>query len=116
MFKLRFRVILCAVIILSISHIPEVATASMISTSAVVAEMNEAQAQQKVQEFVNNKDVQKLLIDRGVSPDEVRARLATLSPQEMKQLAGQVQQARAGGDILIAILVIVLIIFLIKRM
>lgn len=116
MFKNPFRTLLCLAICLSLSHLPEVATASMISTSTVVAEMDEAQAQQQVQEFVNSESVQKLLIERGVSPEEVKARIATLSPTELKQLASQVEQARAGGDILVAILIIVLIIFLIKKM
>ncbi len=111
-----FRTLLCLAVCLSISHLPEAASASMISTSTVVAQIDAAQAQERVQEFVNSGDVQKLLIERGVSPEEVKARLATLSEKELQQLAGQVEEARAGGDILVAILIVVLIIFLIKRM
>jgi hypothetical protein len=88
----------------------------MIPTSVVVAEMDRAQAQQRIQDFVKRADVQKALIDRGVSPSEVSSRLASLSETELHQLAGQVEQARAGGDILIVILIVVLIIFLIKKM
>jgi hypothetical protein len=110
-----FRTLLCIALCLSISHFPEIATASMISTSTVVAQIDEAQAQQRVQQFVNSGDVQKLLLERGVSPEEAKARLATLSEKELQQLAGQVEEARAGGDILMVILIVVLIIFLIKR-
>lgn len=99
------------------SNLPAVAFAdqAMISTSTVVAKMDRAQAEKDVQNFLNEENVRKALIERGVSPDEVSSRLASLSETELKQLSGQVQQARAGGDILIAILIIVLIIFLIKR-
>lgn len=40
----------------------------------------------------------------GLSADEVDSRLASLSDQEIRQLPGQVSEARAGEDILVAIL------------
>lgn len=36
----------------------------------------------------------------GVSPDDVAARVAALSDAEVQALAGRVDQARVGGDIL----------------
>lgn len=102
---------------LMISNIPGVAVASqtMISTSSVVADLDRAQTEQKIQEFLNTDKVRQTLIDRGVAPDEVSSRLASLSETELRMLSGQVEEARAGG-ILLEILIIVLIIFLIKRM
>jgi hypothetical protein len=99
------------------TNAPAVAFANqaMISTSAVVAELDRSQAQENVQRYLNQPDVQKALIQSGVSPDEVSARLASLSETELRQLSGQVQEARAGGDILITVLLIVLIIYLVKR-
>jgi hypothetical protein len=106
------------------SNIPNVAAAAaiestapkMISTSAVVAEMDRAQVEQRMQDLINRADVQQALIERGVSPNEVSHRLAALSEQELRQLSTQVEEARAGGSILVEILIVVLIIFLIKRM
>lgn len=115
MLKKPFHKLLCLVLAMSLSHLPEIASAEMISTTEVVAQIDRAEAAKRVEEFVGNQDIQKLLVERGVAPEEVKARLATLSEKELQQLAGQVEQARAGGDILITILVVVLIIFLIKR-
>lgn len=95
---------------------PQVAMADqMISTSAVVAEMSRAEAEQKVQSVLQMQEVQQQLLKQGVSADEISKRVASLSDMELKQLAGQMDQVRAGGDILFAILIVVLIIFLIKR-
>jgi hypothetical protein len=88
----------------------------MISTTSVVADLSRSAEQQKVQDLLSRSDIQKALIEKGVSPEEASYRLANLSDQELRQLSGQIDQARAGGTILVEILLIVLIIFLIKRL
>ena len=87
----------------------------MISTSAVLEELSRTEAEQNVRDYLQRSEVQAELVKRGVSADEAASRLASLSEREIKQLSTQVQQAQAGGDILLAILLIVLIIFLVKR-
>ncbi len=107
-----------------ISPIPNVALAEslmsqnvgMISTSSVLAEQTRASAEQDIQEFLlTSAELQKELLKQGLSADEVSQRLASLSEPEIRQLSSQVKEARAGGDILVAILIVVLIIYLIKR-
>lgn len=87
----------------------------MIPTTVVVSELSRADAQAKVEDLLKQEDVKKQLTANGVSVEEATQRLASLSEAEMKNLAGQIDQARAGGDILFTILIVVLIIFLIKR-
>ena len=90
----------------------------MIATETVVAEMNRAQAQEKVREFMAREDVQKELIKNGVSPQDAELRLASLSDHELKRLAQQMDQARAGGDvvgILVVVLLVLLVIYFAKR-
>ena len=87
----------------------------MIPTTVVATDMTRTQAEARVQGFLNNADVRKALSEQGLSADEINQRISSLSDVEVKQLAGQMEQAKYGGDILITILVIVLIIFLIKR-
>lgn len=87
----------------------------MIPTSAVLEELSRTEAEQNVRDYLQRSEVQAELVKRGVSADEAASRLASLSEREIKQLSTQVQQAQAGGDILLAILLIVLIIFLVKR-
>lgn len=103
------------------THIPDVALAeaasthSMISTSAIVSDLNAAEAKANVDNFLKRDDVRKQLMANGISADEATTRVAALSPAEMKNLSSQMEQARAGGDILITILVVILIIFLVQR-
>ena len=99
-----------------LSNIPTVALAqTMIPTTVVVTELNREQTQAKINDFLSRSDVRNELMKRGVSADEVTQRLASLNEQELRQLSSQMDQAQYGGDILIAILIVVLIIFLIKR-
>lgn len=110
-----FCALLMAVLI---SHIPQVAAAEqhMISTNSVLAALDREETQNKIQKLLDKQDIQKALIERGVSAEEASYRLATLSNLELYQLSTQLEKAQAGGDILITILVVVLIIFLIQRM
>ncbi len=104
------------------SHIPDVVLAEtvttsrqMISAGSVLADITRENAQKDVENYISKTDVQSELMKHGLTADEVNSRLASLSDQEMRQLSGQVQQARAGGDILVTILVVILIIYLIQR-
>lgn len=90
-------------------------TAQMIPTSVLVAELSREQARENITKFLNHAEVQRQLQDRGLSKDEVTSRLAALSKSELNLIASQIDEAKAGGNILITILVVVLIIFLIKR-
>lgn len=91
------------------------ADSAMISTSDALAEQARGQNFNKVHDFLNRADVKKLMIERGLSPEEASSRIASLSEFELKELSGQVEQAKAGGDILVAVLVVVLILFFIRR-
>jgi len=105
------------------SHIPNVVLADeliaehneMISTGMVLANESRADAEQQINDYLQNANVRAELLKQGVSPDEVSSRLASLSEQEIRQLSTQIKSAQAGGDILFTVLIIVLIIFLIKR-
>src|SRR5687767_5551787 len=100
----------CAVLMsMLISNVPSAAIAQgMISTSQLAAELSREEAQANVQNFLSRDDVRNELVTRGIAPEEVSARLANLSEAELRQLSGEIQEARAGGDILITILVVVL--------
>jgi hypothetical protein len=119
----KIKWVLVFTLSLIMSHAPQVALAEiskeysgqMIPTFYVVTEMTRAQAESKVSDFINISEVRQQLMDSGLSSDEVSTRMAALSENELRQLATQVEEARAGGDILLTILVVILIIFLVKR-
>ncbi len=110
----RFCAIFMAVVLTNLpAHV--FAGSKMIQTNVVAADLSRTQAQAQIQTLLNNSDVKQALVDQGLSPEEVNSRIANLSDTEVKQLAGQMEQARYGGDVLVTILIIILIIFLIKR-
>lgn len=117
--KLSKRTKVCCSIAMSVwlTNLPAhaVAEMSMIPTSVVATQMSRAEASDRVLSLLEQQNVREQLTKNGVSPEEAEARIANLSDQELRQLAGQIEQARAGGDILVTILLIVLIIFLVKR-
>jgi len=117
-FSRPFTVSCCIFMSTIMSDVPAlaVATPSMIATHVLVDKFDRAQAQADVENFLTREDVKQALLERGVSADEVSSRLASLSESELRHLSGQIHEARAGGDILITILLIVLIIFLVKRL
>jgi len=87
----------------------------MISTSDALVEVTRAQAEANVRNSIENSSVKDELLKHGLTQDEVSSRLASLSEQEIQQLSAQVNEAKAGGDILVTVLLVVLIIYLIKR-
>ena len=87
----------------------------MIPTSTLIEELTREQARENISEFLNHSEVERQLLARGLTKEEATSRLAALSKSELNLIASQIDQAKAGGDILITILVVVLIIFLIKR-
>lgn len=120
----KYRNIVIAVLTICLSHLPNVAFAEvamdhaqqMVPTSVVVEEFNRQQTEEKVLNFLNKDEVQKKLVAQGLNADEAKLRVASLSNQELQSLSKQIDQAQYGGDILVAILLVVLIIFLIKRL
>lgn len=117
-FPVKMRNIVTYVMAFIFSSMPQLALAesaqtfNMVSTSSVVSDMT---LSSEVEELLNNSEVQKQLVANGLTQEEATKRLAALSPAEMNQLSLQIQEARAGGDILFTILIVVLIIFLVQR-
>lgn len=104
------------------SNLPNVAFAEvtlsqnqMVSTSVLVDDFNRELTQEKIISYLNKDDVKQKLMDNGVSASEANSRIASLSNQELQKLSQQIDQAQYGGDILVTVLLIVLIIFLIQR-
>jgi CHASE3 domain sensor protein len=50
-----------------------------------------------VRDVVANEQVAKVLTDRGYTPDQVNAKIAQLSPQDLHQLAQNIDQLQAAG-------------------
>lgn len=114
---------ICIVMAVLMSNVPHIALAEisneMISTAVVVEELGRADAERKIMETVNVAEVRAKLANMGITPQEISGKLASLSDSELRQMSTQMEEVRYGGDAVVGILVIVLlvlmIIFLAKR-
>ena len=117
--KFLIRMMLCLMISFTLTELPVMkAQASMISTSEAFDFTKRDQAEKNVSEFLHRGDVKDQLVKLGLNPEEAQRRLASLSDKEVKELSADIEQSRAAGDlggILVLVLLIVLIIFLVKR-
>jgi hypothetical protein len=96
------------------------ANAGMISTSTAVGDMARMRNREKVNMFLNRMDVQTEMLKHGVNSQEAQTRVAALSDFELQNLAGRIDAAPAGADVIIisltTILLIVIILLLIGRL
>ena len=67
----------------------------------------------RVLSVLERSDVQAQLQARGVSPADVKARVAALTDDEVAQLAGQIDAAPAGGTDVLGFILVVFIVLLI---
>ncbi|NRA46199.1 MAG: PA2779 family protein [Oligoflexales bacterium] len=93
------------------------AVPTMITTQELVEEMNRLEAEAIINEQLDRSDIQKELEKFGVSADDARMRLASLTDAEVSDIAVQMEEAQYGGitSILVLIILILLIIYLAKK-
>jgi hypothetical protein len=95
------------------------AHAGMISTSQAVADVARARNLEKVDTFLNRREVQLELTKRGVTAQEAHSRIASLSDFELQKLAGNIETAPAGADVIVigltTLLLIIIIVLLLRR-
>jgi hypothetical protein len=101
----------------------QIATAGMIGTDQVVTASTAQADRTIVESFLNRSDVAQQLQALGLSSKSAQDRVATLSDQEVQQLAGKIQSLPAGadsGDVVVGILIVaaiaVVVWYLWKRM
>ncbi len=86
------------------------ARAALVPTDSVISTLTAEQDRQTILKFLSREDVAKQFESFGVSSDEAKARVATMSNAELRQFAGKIDQLPAGQDgVGIAFLIIVLL-------
>jgi hypothetical protein len=92
---IRFYRLVARLLIVSLAGLglPLPAQASMLPTESAVSGAQRA----RVAEFFDRQDVQLQLQARGVGADEVKARVAALTDDEVSQLANRIDSLPAGG-------------------
>ena len=76
------------------------AQASMVSTDNIIVEQQKVWHKSEIIALMDREDVKSQLQTMGVSTDDVQARVAALTDEEVEQLSTNLNELPAGGDIL----------------
>jgi hypothetical protein len=88
--------------------------AAMIETETVVELDRVLQTRAYLNEFIARQDVQTLLNAQGIDPAEAKARVNSLTDDEVIKIADRIEQLPAGGNGFLGfLLVLALIVFLV---
>jgi hypothetical protein len=91
---------------------PLPALAGIVSTDTAVV----GAERERLASLLERSEVQERLLVLGVDPANARARVAALSDAEAAQLAAQLDELPAGGDILVAAVLIFLVLLVTDMM
>jgi hypothetical protein len=110
----HFRRIVAGLLIVSMGGLsaPLPALAGIVNTDAVVA----GAERERLAGMLERSEVQERLQALGVDPANAKARVAALSDAEAAQLAAQLDELPAGGDILWAAVLIFLVLLVTDMM
>ncbi len=98
----HFKRLLASLLVVSTTLLgfPTGAQASLIATDEVITADAVAANRDKVNAFLAREDVRQALLAQGVGEQAVQERVQAMTDAEVAQLAGRVDQAPAGGDVL----------------
>lgn len=77
-----------------------VANAALVTSDSVISSLSAQQDREKVLDFFSREDVTSHFRTLGLSPDEARARVQSMSDEELRQVAGKLDQMPAGEGVL----------------
>ena len=91
------------IVCITAAGLPLQAQARMVTTEEITAPAQTSAisaSRDKVNQFLVRDEVRQAMLGQGVTPGAAMARVAAMSDSEVAQLAGRVDQAPAGGDVL----------------
>jgi len=89
------------------------AQAGMLDTDTLITTGQSQQSIAGLQQLLEHEDAQRQLLALGVSPDQVRERVASLSDSELARINQGIDTLNAGGDSVLGVLLIIFIVFVI---
>ncbi len=99
-FLSRFVALLTAVAMLNLTFL-NVASAGIIDTETYVETIKKTESDDKkfISDWLSREDIANRLTQYGVSPDQAKERVASLSDEDAQRLASEIEKAPAGGFI-----------------
>ena len=112
----RFRRSCVALISLSIVSLglQAPAAAGIVGTADAVAAVQQQDHRAAVQGVLARADVREQMVGLGVNPAEVEARIAALTDAEVATLATRIEGAPAGGDALVVIGIVFVVLMILE--
>ena len=113
-FKKSLAIAMATVMFMNIIPIG-LAQAKMVTTDQVLSQSSSADDRAQVLNFLMREDVQQHMTRLGVDPEEAKNRVASLSDEEVQQIAGRLDELPAGeglGVVVAAILLIFLVLLI----
>lgn len=90
------------IVCMTAAGLPFSAQARIVATEEITAPAASTQSASRaaVNQFLARDDVRQAMLGQGVSAQAAQERVAAMSDSEVAQLAGRIDQAPAGGDVL----------------
>lgn len=91
------------IVCMTAAGLPFSAQARIVATEEITAPAvtsTESSSRAAVNQFLARDDVRQAMLGQGVSSQAALERVAAMSDSEVAQLAGRIDQAPAGGDVL----------------
>jgi hypothetical protein len=89
------------------------AQAAMLGTDTLITATQSQQSITELQQLLERQDAQQQLLALGVSPEQVRERVASLSDSELARINQGIDTLNAGGESVLGILLVIFIVFVI---
>lgn len=102
----------CLIVCITAAGLPLTAQASIVSSDEIVSAAASSASRDRVNTFLARDDVRQAMQAQGVNPLAATERVQAMSDMEVAQLAGRIDQAPAGGDI-VGVLFTVFIVLLV---
>jgi pantoate kinase len=112
----RFTRYVCyfvAVTMLLMSLPVQTVRAAMIKTETVLTLSTVNDVRENLNQFLKREDVQAIMTAQGISPAEAKARVDSLSDDEIMQIADKMDQLPAGGSAFGVIVTAAVVIFIV---
>jgi hypothetical protein len=107
----RVMVVVLSVSMLGLS-LPATSYASMIDTQSLVQTHNLEESRARISQLVSQEKVTNRMLELGVDPVDIQARIAALTEDEVRQLEQHLDQMPAGGILATIGLVFVILLIL----
>jgi len=90
------------------------AHAAMVGTQGALNEQQRAEQVADVKEWLDREGVRKQLVAMGVDPDTAAERVATLTPAELQELHGKIEELPAGAGLVEAVGIVFVVLVILE--